>query len=131
MSADKQQLKVLIVEDCLEDRERYRRLLTEDHDRAYLFLEAESGDEGLRLCWAEHPDCVLLDHMLPDMTGLDFLAQLGAAEEKSPIPVIMLTGHGDETVAVEAMRQGSPTTPRPRLTTSSHSSERNRPWSSR
>ena len=95
---------LLIVDDSPEDRELYRRLLAQDGEHAYEFLEAETGEEGLRLAHDRLPDCLLLDYRLPDVDGLEFLSRLRA---ERLIPVIVLTGQGNEAVAVEAMKSGA------------------------
>ena len=75
-----------------------------DRDYEYLLAETATGEEGLQWCQNERPDCVLLDYCLPDLTGLDFLAELSAATGEVTVPVVMLTGHGDESIAVQAMK---------------------------
>jgi len=98
--------RVLIVDDSPEDREVYRRFLRSDGDHAYEFAEAETGEEGLQACRTKAPDCVLLDYRLPDLDGLAFLREVGAVDG-ADIPVIVLTGQGSESVAVEAMKAGA------------------------
>jgi PAS domain S-box-containing protein len=98
---------VLIVEDSPEDREACRRLLTRAGGAEYTFAETDSGEEGVRLCRQRRPDCVLLDYRLPDSDGLELLPELAAAHPDGPVPVIMLTGQGDEAVAVQAMKRGA------------------------
>src|SRR5437588_570981 len=103
-------LRILVVDDSPEDRLIYRRLLAKDPDHRYEIVETDSGAEGLRQARAERPDCVLLDYCLPDLDGLEFLAALTAeaAElHQAAVPVIVLTGQGSETVAVEAMKSGA------------------------
>jgi CheY-like chemotaxis protein/GAF domain-containing protein len=97
---------LLITDDSQEDREIYRAYLSEDPDQSYRFIEAGSAEAGLELCQTQHCDAILLDFSLPDMTGLEFLEQLKQTS-RSPLPVIMLTGQGNERVAVQAMRQGA------------------------
>jgi len=97
-------VRILIVDDSPEDREFYRRLLVQDREHVYEFLEADLGEEGLRIALAEDPDCLLLDYKLPDVDGLEFLTRL--LGEKL-VPVIVLTGQGNEAVAVEAMKSGA------------------------
>jgi signal transduction histidine kinase len=98
-------LRILIVDDSPEDREFYQRLLQKNEVRRYEFLEAESGEEGLEIVDRESPDCLLLDYRLPDVDGLEFLSRL--AGEGRRLPVIILTGQGNEAVAVEAMKNGA------------------------
>jgi signal transduction histidine kinase len=101
-----QPLCILIVDDSPEDREHYRRMLSQDPEHQYQFLEAETGEEGLESVLAESPapDCLLLDYRLPDVDGLEFLTRL---REHRRVPVIVLTGQGNEAVAVEAMKGGA------------------------
>ncbi len=98
-------LKILIVDDGPEDRETYSRHLKKSFtDSDYSLFESETGHEGIQLCKEESPDCILLDYSLPDMDGLEFLSLL--KERGYSGTVIMLTGQGNETVAVEAMKGG-------------------------
>lgn len=97
---------ILIVDDSPEDRETYRRLVAADRGGEVRFLEAETGEEGLRAAVRERPDCVLLDYRLPDLDGLEFLRRLRLATPAPP-PVIVLTGQGNEAVAVAAMKHGA------------------------
>jgi signal transduction histidine kinase len=96
--------RILIVDDSPEDREVYKRMLAQDPEHVYEFLEADLGEEGLRLAQEERPDCLLLDYKLPDVDGLEFLARLTT---QKLLPVIVLTGQGNEAVAVEAMKGGA------------------------
>ncbi|MBE9039307.1 response regulator [Oscillatoriales cyanobacterium LEGE 11467] len=96
---------LLITDDCQEDREVYREYLSGDPNRSYQFIEAGSAQAGLELCQRQHCDAILLDFRLPDMTGLEFLDEL-KQQSNTSLPVIMLTGQGDERVAVQAMKQG-------------------------
>jgi signal transduction histidine kinase len=99
--------RVLIVDDSLEDREVYRRFLTSDNGHRYDLIETQSGAEGIRLCRVHLPDCVLLDYRLPDLDGLTFLTDLQCEVDGVGVPVIVLTGQGSESVAVEAMKNGA------------------------
>jgi signal transduction histidine kinase len=96
--------RILIVDDSPEDREVYKRMLAQDREHVYEFLEADLGEEGLRLAQEERPDCLLLDYKLPDVDGLEFLSRLTT---QKLLPVIVLTGQGNEAVAVEAMKGGA------------------------
>ena len=100
-----QEYTILIVDDAAEDRETYRRFLDRELTARYYILEAESGEEGLEHLASIQPDLILLDYLLPDCDGLEFIEELNLASNKIP-PIIMLTGQGNETIAVEAMKSG-------------------------
>jgi|GEM_PF-874180 len=95
---------VLIIDDSSVDRETYRRYLQQNTED-YTVLEAESGIEGLDLCQRCQPDIMLVDYGLPDLDGIDFLIEL-QTQTQTP-PVIILTGQGNEAIAVEAMKSGA------------------------
>lgn len=96
-------LNVLIVEDDVVDRMACRRTFASAQEAAFALVEADSGEHGLAISLQGQVDCILLDYGLPDMSGLEFLAQLPAS---SP-PVMMLTGADSAMVAAEAMRRGA------------------------
>ena len=96
---------ILIVDKSAEDRAAYRRYLNKDILSAYKIVEAESGEEGLSLLESIQPDLILLGYLLPDFDGLEFLARLKRQLDVIP-PTIMITGRGNEMVAVEAMKSG-------------------------
>lgn len=98
--------RLLIVEDNPEDRYVYRRLLS-GQGEGFEFLESETGEEGLRLYFNESPDCVLLDFELPDLNGIEFLERVRGAEASEALPIVVLTGKGSESVAVEALKIGA------------------------
>ncbi|BAZ33287.1 two-component hybrid sensor and regulator [Cylindrospermum sp. NIES-4074] len=101
-----QPLTVLIIDDSPEDRQVYRRYLLQDREHSYTILEEESGEEALEACQQFQPDGILLDFLLPDLDGLEFLAALKQQSQGVMPAVIMLTGYGNETVAVQAMKNG-------------------------
>ena len=99
------QYTILIVDDSAEDRETYRRYLRQQVVSDYKIIEVESGEEGLEYLELNQPDLILLDYLLPDFDGLEFIEELNARGRKIP-PIIMLTGQGNEVIAVEAMKSG-------------------------
>jgi PAS domain S-box-containing protein len=101
------QRTILIVDDSPEDRELYRRYLLRDGTQTCTVLEASLGREGLALWQQQQPDMVLLDYRLPDLDGLEFLAQLPSPLQQPCLPVIMLTGLGNEAIAVRALKAGA------------------------
>ncbi|MCA9517757.1 MAG: sigma-54-dependent Fis family transcriptional regulator, partial [Myxococcales bacterium] len=68
-------------------------------------LTAAGGREALALAEEHEIACVLTDLAMPEMHGLDLLAALHALD--AALPVIVITAHGSERVAVDAMRRGA------------------------
>jgi len=97
----------LIVDDSPEDCETYRRYLLRDQEYQYTVVTAGLAREGLALSRQYQPDIVLLDYQMPDMTGLEFLSQLKAQPHQSELPVVMVTGRGDEAIAVQSIKMGA------------------------
>lgn len=98
---------ILIVDDSPEDREVYRRYLLRDREYNYTILEASLGQQGIELWQQQKPDAVLLDYRLPDLDGLNFLTQLQSLNQPVCLPVIMVTGQGNEEIALQAIRAGA------------------------
>ncbi len=62
---------------------------------------------GIELCQSSEIDLILLDYLLPDGDGLGFLTKLHAQSNGSSPPVLMVTGRGDERIAVQAIKLGA------------------------
>ncbi len=92
--------KILIVDD--EEAARYgmARAL-----KNYSVAEAASVDEARKSIAASRPDLILLDINLPGASGLDYLRELAATDDAPP--VVMITAHGSERTAVEAIKAGA------------------------
>jgi PAS domain S-box-containing protein len=101
------QRTVLIVDDNPGDRVQFRHALQQVFDPVYVISEEDMGTLALAACRATLPDCVLLDYFLPDMDGLTFLQALRGEREQLPCAVVVITGVGNETVAVEVMKSGA------------------------
>jgi PAS domain S-box-containing protein len=102
----KTEINVLIVDDLESDRATYSRYLQSDSGITYRIIEAATLEEGLELCRSHPPDIVLLDLSLPDGDGLEFLEAINIDRAEDRVPVIMLTGQGNEKTAVSAMKLG-------------------------
>ncbi|MEH2136398.1 hybrid sensor histidine kinase/response regulator [Nostoc sp.] len=98
---------LLIIDDCAADRKIYRRYLLKDPHQSYQIFEADCAEEGLALCQKIRCDVILLDFCLPDMSGLEFFDRMQQEIFTTSVPVIMLTGRGDEEVAVQVMKRGA------------------------
>ncbi|AUB41089.1 Histidine kinase-like ATPase [Nostoc flagelliforme CCNUN1] len=78
-----------------------------DPHQSYQILEADCAEEALALCQKMRFDVILLDFCLPDMSGLELFDQMQQEILETSVPVIMLTGRGDEEIAVQAMKRGA------------------------
>src|SRR5688500_19932358 len=96
-------MRLMIVDD--EEAARYgmRRALT---TFGYNISEAGSAEAARALLKQHEPDLLLLDVNLPGMSGLDFLRELKTANGNAPL-VIIITAHGSERMAVEAVKAGA------------------------
>lgn len=103
MKATEKDWRLLIVDD--EEAARYgmRRALG---SFGYEIAEAESVAAARALMSNQPPDLMLLDVNLPGTSGLDFLSELQEAESVAPL-VIIITAHGSERMAVEAIKSGA------------------------
>jgi PAS domain S-box-containing protein len=98
---------VLLVDDVPEDRQTLRRYLTKDTEQPYRLREASGIAKAMEQAKEERPDCVLLDLNLLDGDGRQLLRQLVQEFGPHALGLIMLTGSGDASVAVEAMKLGA------------------------
>ncbi|MBN3892374.1 MAG: PAS domain S-box protein [Nostoc sp. JL31] len=100
-------LTILVIDDCAEDREIYHQYLQQDRLYTHNILEFQTAKQAMTWCQQQIPDVILLDYLLPDDDGLGFLQNLRENLNNSESAVIMLTGQGDETIAVRAMKKGA------------------------
>ena len=96
--------KILIVEDEAAIRRVLSKILKEE-DQTYEVFEAEDGRQGLEMIQSQSFDLIFCDIKMPVMDGMELLAAL--QEQYAEIPVVMISGHGDIEIAVEAMRIGA------------------------
>ncbi len=93
-------IRILLVDDDEVDRAAVKRYI-QTNALPYELRTASSKDEALARLREAASDVVLLDYNLSDGTGLELLSQLDET------PTIIITGHGSEQIAVEAMRRGA------------------------
>ena len=96
--------KILIVDDEPAIREMLRMALELD---GHLCLEAGSANEAMPIIVDERPDLILLDWMMPEVSGLELLRRLKRDDTLAEIPVIMLTAKTDEQNAVSGLDSGA------------------------
>ena len=73
----------------------------------YRVLEAVDGEEALLVASEEKPDVVLLDWMLPQLSGIEVCRRLRTRQETRNVPIIMLTARGEETDRVRGLDTGA------------------------
>ena len=100
-----EKLRILLIEDDEVDRKNVRRIM-DDFETTFEFIEAKSIKEAIEESKKGNIDCVLLDYSLPDGDGFAFLEQHVSETEQYP-PAIFLTGMGNETLAVRALKNGA------------------------
>ena len=102
MSTDKP--CVLLVEDEPAQREILRYNLTSE---GYDVTLAENGDDALILVDEVMPDLILLDWMLPGVSGIEICRQVKSRKETRAIPVIMLSARSEEVDRVRGLETGA------------------------
>ena len=97
-----QPARILVADDEEDIRSSLRMILEYESMK---MLEAATGPEALERAEQDDPDAVLLDIKMPRMDGLEVLARL--RESRPQIPIVMISGHGTISTAVEATRLGA------------------------
>jgi signal transduction histidine kinase len=97
-------LKILVVDDDEVDRMAVRRALAKANLQVRL-SEARSFSEALTLLEDEVFDCAFLDYQLPEQDGLVLVQEV--RKQGIRVPLVVLTGQGDEQIAVELMKAGA------------------------
>ena len=98
-------VNVLLVDDDEDDFVITRDLLSEIPARAFDIRWAASVEAGLAAMAGNRPDVCIVDYRMGEHSGLDFLRR--AIEAGFDVPMVMMTGHGDHEVDLEAMRLGA------------------------
>jgi two-component system nitrogen regulation response regulator NtrX len=94
--------RILVIDDEAAIRDSLRMTLEYE---GYEFMGAATGQEGLALAERDAPDLVLLDVKMPGMDGIEVLERLRNMNEA--VPVIVVSGHGTISTAVEATKKGA------------------------
>src|ERR1017187_4158912 len=96
------QQQVLVVDDDEAMRDSMKCLLESEKVACKTFASAK---QFLEFCVPSHQGCILLDIRMPGMDGIELLDNL--KEQGIRMPVIIITGHGDVSLAVRAMKNGA------------------------
>ncbi len=95
---------VLLVDDESEIAQVFQTALSA---AGYSVSLAPDGKSALEAVKSTKFDCILIDQMMPDMSGIDVLKTLKAGDETKNIPVAMLTNFGHDEMVREALNSGA------------------------
>jgi len=101
---DRAELKILVVEDEASQRE----LLLYNLEKAgYRVVSAADGEEGLLVAREECPAMIILDWMMPGLSGVELCRELKRFDETREAPILMLTARGEEADKVRGLDSGA------------------------
>ncbi|MGC9385912.1 MAG: phosphate regulon transcriptional regulator PhoB [Hydrogenovibrio sp.] len=95
---------ILVVEDEAAIRDMLNFTLTAAH---FKVIEAPNAEQGWKLLLEQQPDCVLLDWMLPGVSGVSLAQRIRQNEQTAATPIIMLTARGEENDQVQGFESGA------------------------
>ena len=98
-------LDILVIDDDEVDRMNVQHLLDKEGVKAVVH-EASDCKSGIEKMKSREIDCVLIDYRLPDANGVEVLEKLTEVNRNN-VPLILLTGMGDELLVAEAMKKGA------------------------
>lgn len=85
--------KILVIDDSKVIRMRVREMLPSGNIEV---LEAKDGLEGLNLIRQEHPNLIMLDFLLPKMSGWEVFQNIQSSSELQAIPLVLMSGRKEE-----------------------------------
>ena len=96
--------KILVIEDEPDIRKLVQYNLTQEH---FNVVEAEDGEQALSLLQREKPNLVILDLMLPGLSGLELCKMLRQRSDTSRLPILMLTAKAGEADRIVGLEMGA------------------------
>ena len=102
MSVD--QPKILVVEDEPSQREVLAYNLKAE---GFLVISADDGEDALLLVEEEKPDLILLDWMMPNLSGIEVCRRLKSCNETRAIPIVMVSARSEEMDKVRGLEIGA------------------------
>jgi CheY-like chemotaxis protein len=88
--------KILVIDDSRVIRKTVRDMLPEGD---FEVIEAKDGLEGINFVETEHPELIMLDFILPKMSGWDVFQQIQAHPEFQKIPLVLMSGKKEEVTS--------------------------------
>lgn len=98
--------RILYLDDSVIELELIKHILNYKSD-TYETVYFTDPAMGIREIENREFDVIILDYQLPNITGLEIIDKIKLTEKNENTPVIMLTGEGDENIAVSAMKKGA------------------------
>ena len=102
--ATRKQKIILIIED---EEVLQRALYLMFHEAGYTIASSTDAETGLKMAERLHPDVILLDLILPKMSGFDFLKDIKSMSPLQSIPIVVLSNLGDESDKEKAATLGA------------------------
>jgi phosphate regulon transcriptional regulator PhoB len=96
--------KILVVEDEPDIRKLVQYNLTQEH---FKVLEAEDGEQALKIVQRDKPNLLILDLMLPGLSGIELCRILRDRSDTAKLPILMLTAKAGETDRVVGLEMGA------------------------
>lgn len=97
-------LNILVIEDEKAIRDMLKFALPKER---FNFLEAERPSQAKAILSQQMPDVILVDWMLPESSGVDFVKWLKAQENYRNIPIVMLTAKAEESQKIKGLESGA------------------------
>ncbi len=97
-------MRILVVDDHPDLRRYISGILCQE---GYQVLTARNGAEGYQIAFAQKPQLIITDLMMPQVTGLELIRMIRDAEDLKGTPMILLTAKADEETHLEGMERGA------------------------
>lgn len=95
------ELPILLIVD---DNQDVRMVLKDIFKNSYQILEAEDGEQALKIAKKEIPDCIISDVMMPKVDGFKFTKEIKSNELTSFIPIVLLTARSSDEAHLEGLK---------------------------
>src|SRR5262245_62617496 len=96
--------RVLVVDDYAPNLDGLKRLLER---QGYVVLTASNGAEALEICAREHPDLVLTDVVMPQISGVDVCAAIKGSADTCLTPVVLISGSNERDTRLTGLGAGA------------------------
>lgn len=96
--------RILVVDDSPTDVAYLRKVLSR---AGHEVIEASSGQDAITLVRERHPDCIVMDVVMPGVNGFQATRTLSKSPDTAHIPIIVVSSKSQETDRLWAMRQGA------------------------